>query len=294
MKILDKPKILCPIDIDKQCIKLFNVLNRLPDTETIESCAGHGKNVFMMFFKCTNIDVLTRLGRALNKNYSDGNFEIVLDSSDVDPVGKFWLRSKTILNDDELDESLDALCENILYWFDDEYDSYFDNKINAFKPIPKLYKYYHFWDDGKISSSRHYICRIEQIITSEEAKSLTVKVPEWDYDNNKNNYIDISLYDHWRNEVYNCDWLYAEDTDYFIKASCPQYDDNELWFVRTKDGGWFSMDIESSWQAGRLDIDGSIYLERIEDSEVEVIKNRLTSKTLELYPVACEENWRKK
>ena len=71
----------------------------------------------------------------------------------------------------------------------------------------------------------------------------------------------VSLYDHWHNdEMPNHDWLYETETDYFVECSCPVYDDNNLWFVRTKnDGGWFSMDIQSWWQGGRLDVDGKIF-----------------------------------
>lgn len=127
------------------------------------------------------------------------------------------------------------------------------------KPLPEVGKLYHFFDDGKTSPSRHYICKCEQIITPEEAKSVMIEVP--------NEYVDdvmdkISLYEHWHdNEMPKCDWLYAEDTDYFVECSCPKYDKNNLWFVRTKDGGWFSMDIQSWWQSGRLDVDGEIFQE---------------------------------
>lgn len=124
-----------------------------------------------------------------------------------------------------------------------------------------------FFDDGKRSISRHYICRVEHIITKEEAKKIDVNVPYWDFDNNKEVDNIISLYDHWNNEIANHDWLYAKDTDYFIEVSCPKYDENNLWFVRTKDGGWFSMDIQSSWQGGRLDIDESIYESILNDIE---------------------------
>lgn len=131
------------------------------------------------------------------------------------------------------------------------------------KPIPEVGKYYHFWDDGKLSSGRHYICRCERIITVEEAKSIMIKVP--------NEYIDdimdtISLYEHWHDdEMPNHNWLFETETDYFIECSCPEYDEHNLWFVRTKDGGWFSIDIQSGWQSGRLDIDGEIYNEIIQD-----------------------------
>ena len=132
-------------------------------------------------------------------------------------------------------------------------------KEKKIKNLPEVGKEYHFWDDGKTSTSRHYICKCERIITPEEAKSIIVTVPEWNFDFNENEFNDISLYDHWKIEVYNHDWLYAEDTDYFVECSCPKYDEDNLWFIRTKDGGWFSMNVQNSWQGGRLDIDGKIF-----------------------------------
>ena len=129
--------------------------------------------------------------------------------------------------------------------------------MNKLKSVPELLQYYHFWDDGKVSPSRHYICRCERIITAEEAKNIMIEVP--------NEYIDdvmdtISLYEYWHDtEMPKCNWLYSEDTDYFIECSCPEYDEHNLWFVRTKDGGWFSMDIQSGWQSGRLDVTGEIF-----------------------------------
>ncbi len=58
-------------------------------------------------------------------------------------------------------------------------------KNKNLKPIPEVGKFYHFWDDGKTSTSRHYICKVEKIITPEEAKNIIVQVPEYDWDNKK-------------------------------------------------------------------------------------------------------------
>ena len=125
MKVLKEPRVKMPLDIDEQCLELCDILNRLPFVETRESCAGHGNHPFWVFFKCTNLGVIARLGRAVARNYSDNNWEIVVDSSDTDPYGMFWLRTKRILNDNELNESLKQLIENINYWFSDEFDEYF-------------------------------------------------------------------------------------------------------------------------------------------------------------------------
>jgi hypothetical protein len=136
-----------------------------------------------------------------------------------------------------------------------------ENKNIELKPIPKVGEFYHFFDDGKTSPSRHYICKCERVVTSEEAKSIMVTVPDDECTQDNPIYNLVSLYDHWHNdEMPNHDWLYETETDYFVECSCPVYDDNNLWFVRTKnDGGWFSMDIQSWWQGGRLDVDGKIF-----------------------------------
>lgn len=125
MTTFETPKIQMPSDIDEQCVELCNTLNKLPFVETRESCAGHGEHPYWVFFRCHDAGVLSRLGRSVSRNYSDGNWEIVVDSCDTDPYGCFWLRTKRILNDNELNESLKQLIENINYWFSNEFDEYF-------------------------------------------------------------------------------------------------------------------------------------------------------------------------
>lgn len=159
------------------------------------------------------------------------------------------------------------------------------------KAIPEVGAFYHFWDDGKTSPSRHYICKVERVVTQNVARSIKVMVPEWNYDTNETEFVETTLYDHWEIQVANHDWLYAKETDYFVEVSCPVYDDNNLWFIRTKNGGWFSMDVQSSWQGGRLDIDGSIYESCIRDWKE---WNKCSDEeALEAYVPATEENWRK-
>ncbi|MFR6305656.1 MAG: hypothetical protein ACLUNR_02360 [Bacilli bacterium] len=48
------------------------------------------------------------------------------------------------------------------------------------------------------------------------------------------------------------------NTDYFIGCYIPKYDNNLIWFARTKYGTWFSMDIQSNWQGGLLDVNRDI------------------------------------
>lgn len=131
MKIKELNEVIkLPDDMDVYCINLCNTLNRLPGCETYESCSGHGKHEYWIFFNCTDIDTLSRLGRAVCRNYSDGNWEILVDSCDGDPVGRFWLKTKTIIPISILKESINDLIENILYWFSDDFDDYFSGSVN--------------------------------------------------------------------------------------------------------------------------------------------------------------------
>jgi hypothetical protein len=108
------------------------------------------------------------------------------------------------------------------------------------QPVPEVGKEYHTFDDGKIKPSRHSIARVTEVIPFAEV-------------NHK------ALLEEWRQEVMDCYWLYATETDYFIKV---EYEDEDepAYFVRTKDGGWFSLGFFGS----SLDIDGSLYSKMIE------------------------------
>ena len=118
-----------PSDLDVECYDLCVALNKLPGLRTFESCCGHLKDVYSIWFFCDNIDTLSRLGRTVFKNYSDGNWEIVLDSTDTHPRGVFWLRStKVFESNEEMMESIERLISNINHWFSQEFDEYFSGR----------------------------------------------------------------------------------------------------------------------------------------------------------------------
>jgi hypothetical protein len=121
--------------------------------------------------------------------------------------------------------------------------------------LPKINEFYHFWDDGKTGPSRHYICKIERIVNLKEAKKILL------------NYMGeevLPLSRIWEMEKDEHDWIFADETDVLIEASCPKYDEHRLWFARTKQNGFFSLNIQNSWQGGRLDMDGTIYNNALE------------------------------
>lgn len=146
------------------------------------------------------------------------------------------------------------------------------------KDVPKIGKEYHFFDDGKIRESRHYIATVNKLITPEEAKSVII-------DCEFRAYI-VSLYDIWKEEIEEhrqtvnfevingsstepgAPWLYAEDTDYFVECSIPAYDEDPVWFVRDVHGGWFSLNTVNTWMTGELDIDGKLFNSMIKNYEI--------------------------
>ena len=110
------------------------------------------------------------------------------------------------------------------------------------QPVPEVGKEYHAFDDGKIRPSRLEVVDIVELIPFKEA--------------------DEDLLKDWCKNVAECYWLYASETDYFVKG---EYDDETAYFVRTKDGGWFSM----GWFGSRLDADGELYKKMKENYNVE-------------------------
>ena len=43
---------MLPAGVDAECVALCNALNRLPGVRTTESCCGHGKSEYHVFFRC--------------------------------------------------------------------------------------------------------------------------------------------------------------------------------------------------------------------------------------------------
>ena len=104
-------------NMDKECIKLCDILNSVPSIDTFESCCGHLKDRYSIWFFCNDIITISRLGRCVERNYSDGKWELLVDSTDTHPTGVFWLRSKVPFQSyDEMEKSVNELCNNIQYW----------------------------------------------------------------------------------------------------------------------------------------------------------------------------------
>lgn len=106
------------------------------------------------------------------------------------------------------------------------------------KPIPKVNQTCMFFDDGKISYSRMYQATVKQVMVYDDAPDKVKKA--------------------FKRESKEHDWIWNDTTDYIVACEIKDYDRNLIWFARTVDGGWFSMDVDKAWQGGRLDIDGEL------------------------------------
>tara|TARA_B100000953_G_C17824984_1_gene359894 strand:- start:79 stop:405 length:327 start_codon:yes stop_codon:yes gene_type:complete len=100
--------------------------------------------------------------------------------------------------------------------------------------LPKINKTYNCFDDGKVRESRRYVVTVKEMTPFNEIDDDTLSI--------------------WKEEVKNCHWLYKEETDFFIKTTNDQGE--EEIFVRTLNDGWFS--IGGFLYCGRLDVTGEL------------------------------------
>ena len=78
------------------------------------------------------------------------------------------------------------------------------------QPVPEVGKEYHIFDDDKISTSRYFTAKITKVLPFDKVVN-----PE------------SQLYKAWEENIKEAYWLFAQDTDYFIKAES-SYDENPL------------------------------------------------------------------
>lgn len=117
--------------LDKECVDLVKKLNTIKGIKTTNSCCGHLKEPYRIFFQCNDFSSLGLLYRCVNRNYSDGKWRIECCCSDGNPTHGFLLTTKdTFKNEQEMNESVQSLIENIDYWENPQFSDYFKNDIN--------------------------------------------------------------------------------------------------------------------------------------------------------------------
>ena len=125
---LFKKKFVAPADMDEQCIELCTVLNSLPGVRTTESCCGHLRHPYRIFFDCRNFTSLAILARVFDRRYlpSKIQWRLVADSGDMYPKYGFMIESiDTYKSDNDVLYDVRRIIDNINYWRMREYKAYF-------------------------------------------------------------------------------------------------------------------------------------------------------------------------
>lgn len=115
------------------------------------------------------------------------------------------------------------------------------NNIN--KPVPLKGGVYHAFDDGKINPDRHMLLRVLDVWGRISMKPWMIAVMKYNAEK--------------------AHWIFNDDTDYFIETICDKTGE-KLWFARSKDGGWYSLQVESHMDSCLLDVNGSFWESMVE------------------------------
>ena len=114
--------------MDKECIALCEELNRLPGINTDESCCGHLKEPYRIFFTCRNLRSLAIIARAVDRRYcaTPMGWRIIAETGDRMPCYNFLLESKGAFDDLEaMVAQVQTIINNIEYWRGKEFRRYF-------------------------------------------------------------------------------------------------------------------------------------------------------------------------
>ena len=117
--------------MDKECIPLCDALNSLPDVETTESCCGHCKDRFRIFFKCKNPYSLSVIARVFNRRYSGTKLQWIIEVETHDNGGyNYFVHSvEAYENNAMMEKDISQLVENIKHWSSEKYKEHFINGV---------------------------------------------------------------------------------------------------------------------------------------------------------------------
>lgn len=122
--------------MDKECITMCDALNELPDVRTFESCCGHLKRKYVVYFYTDNSYSMAVIARALDGRYlpTKSRWELKIETIDVERTPQFCvgIYSEDVFEDyDTMMHDVNEVADSIRYWAQTEfYDHFKFNKYN--------------------------------------------------------------------------------------------------------------------------------------------------------------------
>ena len=126
---------------------------------------------------------------------------------------------------------------------------------SSLAPIPKKGETYYFYLCGKIKIKDEFEAIIEQVIPYEEGEQYCVR----QYYAELEDVVETPILDIWLENQDSTFWLLAETTDYIIEASIPNLTPCKIYFARTIDGEWYSLEVNTPRHLGLLDVTGEYH-----------------------------------
>lgn len=131
--------------MDKECVAICDALNALPGVETIESCCGHFKNSYRIWFGSVNPYSLAIIARVFDRRYSGTNlvYRVCMITRDAEVYPQYTYMIESVApysSQKEMEEDIAAILDNFKHWQNPCFDEYFgkDNTTSInFKPIYK-------------------------------------------------------------------------------------------------------------------------------------------------------------
>lgn len=114
-------------NMDKECIQICDALNSISDVHTTESCCGHCKDRFMVFFTCDNPHSLAIIARVFDRRYISTSqpWYIELQTKDSGAYD-YFIHSETKYDSEiAMMKDVNQIIENIKHWCDDKFASHF-------------------------------------------------------------------------------------------------------------------------------------------------------------------------
>lgn len=109
-------------DMDQECITLCDAINRIPGVDTTESCCGHDKDKFRIFFQPTDQRTLAILLYFIDSCHVGFHWDCTVFTDCAMQPARYYIQSQ--VEGEESYEQANKIAEYITNFMDDEFDDW--------------------------------------------------------------------------------------------------------------------------------------------------------------------------